>query len=87
MDQQQVFDAEVERLIGFMSVLDPSEDDYKKSAESLRILCEARSKKRGFIIEPETIFVEACKLLAIWTMLNHERLNVITTKAIGFVRK
>lgn len=87
MDQQQIFDAEVERIIALLSVMDPTTDEYKKAVESLKVLCEARSKKRGHAIDPEVVFIEICKLVAIAWIINHEKLHVITTKAVGFVRK
>jgi hypothetical protein len=81
------FDEEVERVLNLMSDLDPTGDDYKKAVESLKTLCEARSKKPAFPIDLETILMVGSNLLAVVLILQHERLNVISTRAIGFIRK
>ena len=85
--QQSPFDKEVDRLISLMSELDPTGDDYRKAAESLKILCEARAKKPAFPVDPEVIITAGVNLLGILLILQHERLNVISTRAISFVRK
>lgn len=86
-NRQKLFDAEVDRLLDLMSNMEPSTDDYKKVVESLKTLCEARSKKPALIIEPETVVTALSSLLGIVLILQHERLNVVTSRAISFVRK
>ena len=85
--QQTPFDREVDRILGLMSHIDPTKDDYKKAAESLKLVCEARAKKAALPIEPEVVITAAANLLGIVLILQHERLNVVTSRAIAFVRK
>lgn len=85
--QQNPFDREVERLLGLMSELDPTTDDYKKAVEALKTLCEARSKKPAFPIDLEMLIQSFTSILGIVLILNHERINVVTSRAIGFVKK
>lgn len=87
MDQQNPFDTEVDRILGLMSAIDPTSEDYGKAAESLKTVCEARAKKPAFPIDPEVIIGAAVNLLGIVLILQHERLNVISSRAIQFVRK
>lgn len=81
------FEKEVDRILGLMSEMDPSHEDYAKAAESLKTVCEARAKKPAFPIDPEVIIGAAVNLIGIVLILQHERLNVVTSRAISFVRK
>lgn len=38
-------------------------------------------------IDPNTVILSATNLVGILLIINHERLNVITTKALGFILK
>jgi hypothetical protein len=88
MDRQQnPFDTEVDRILGLMSVMDPTSDEYSKAADSLKTVCEARSKKPSFPVDPEVVIAAAVNLVGIVLILQHERLNVVTSRAISFVRK
>ena len=46
-----------------------------------------KESKIPFGIKPETLALIAANLAGIALILGHERLNVVTTKAIGFVSK
>lgn len=85
--KKRPIDQEVDRLIGLMSQLDPSHKDYRKAAESLKTICEARSKKSSFPVDPEMLIAAGINLLGIVLILNHEHLNVITSKATMLIRK
>ena len=85
--KQKPFDKEVDRILALMSNMEPSSEDYKKAAESLKTLCEARAKKPAHLIEPEAIVAALSSLLGIVLILQHERLHVVTSRAISFVRK
>ena len=87
MDQQNPFNREVDRILGLMSEMEPSSEDYAKAAESLKTICEARAKKPGFPIDPEVIITAVVNILGIVLILNHERLDVVTSRAISFVKK
>lgn len=84
---QNPFDTEVDRILGLMSEMDPTHVDYAKAAESLKTVCEARAKKPAFPVDPEVIIAAAAQILGIILILQHERLNVVTSRAINFVRK
>jgi hypothetical protein len=86
-NQQKPFDKEVDRILGLMSEMDPSHDDYTRTAESLKTVCEARAKKPGFPVDPEVLITATVNLIGIMLILQHERLHVVTSRAISFVRK
>ena len=77
---------EVDRVVSSLSKIDPFEEDYTKGVQNLKTLCEARSKKPGLLIEPDVLIAAAVNLLGIVLILRHEQFNVVTTKAMTFIR-
>jgi len=86
-NDQYTFDDEVNRILNRMRDIDPTEEDYQKAAQGLKTLCEARGKKPAFPVDLEVLITAGVNLLGIVLILNHERLSVVTSKAIAFVRK
>jgi hypothetical protein len=56
-------------------------------SKSLDIETKKREMKIPFGIKPETVVTVAANLIGIALVLNHEKLNVVTSKAFGFVTK
>lgn len=80
-------DLEVDNVISKLSNMDPSSAEYTTAVQNLKTLMEARSKKPARLIEPEVVATVGGSFASVIAILFHERLNVITTKAIGFVIK
>lgn len=59
---------------------------WKKILEIEKLLNEIRKPKRNFKLDKEWIPVIG-SLMSILLIMNHEKLDVITTKALGFVKK
>ena len=55
--------------------------------KSLDIETKKREMKIPFGIKPETVVLVTANLIGIALVLNHEKLNVVTSKAFGFVSK
>lgn len=53
----------------------------------LDIETKKREMKLPFGLKPETVAVVAANLVGIALVLHHEKLNVVTSKAFGFVSK
>lgn len=81
------FDAEVERILNKLEALDPKTEDYQSTVENLRVLCEARSKKPGRLIEMDTFLIVGGNILLGVMILGFERFNVITSKAFTLIRR
>lgn len=68
-------------------------DDKQRTAElnaeviELDIEDKKRQMKLPLGLKPETVAIIAANLLGIGLILQHERLNVVASKAIGFVSK
>jgi len=86
MEQKNAISVEVDRVVEFLSKIDPDEENYTKSVQNLKTLCEARSKKPGAIIEPEVLIASVTNLLSIVLVLRHEQFNVVATRAMSFIR-
>lgn len=85
MDKNDI-SVEVDRVVEFLSKISPSEDDYTTGVQNLKTLCEARAKKPGTLIEPDVLIAAVVNLLGIVLILRHEQFNVVTTKAMTFIR-
>lgn len=79
-------DGEIDRIILWLSNLDPTSEEYRAGAESLRLMTEARSKKR-FPIEPEILATGVFQLVSILLVLNHERFMSIGSKSLMFIKR
>lgn len=86
MEPKNNISIEVDRVVDFLSNIDPSDDDYTNSVQNLKTLCEARSKKPGALIEPEVLIAAAVNIVGIVLILRHEQFNVVTTRAMSFIR-
>lgn len=80
-------DLEIEHVLNGMRQMTIGSKEYQQAAESLRTLYEAKGIKNPSIISADTLISAGANLLGILLVINHERLNVLTTKAFGMVRK
>lgn len=86
MEPKNNISVEVDRVVAFLSNIDPNSEEYTQAAQNLKTLCEARAKKQAAIIEPEVLITVCANLLGIVLILRHEQFNVVTTKAMSFIR-
>jgi len=77
---------EVDRVVLYLSSQDPDSESYTHAVQNLKTLCEARAKKAASTIEPEVLITAGVNLLGIVLILRHEQFNVVTTKAMSFIR-
>ena len=78
-------DEEIERLVHQLGCMNPEQPEYAKTADNLKILCEARSMKNDRSISSEALLAVAANLIGILVILNFEKTGVITTKALSFL--
>jgi len=65
---------------------DPTSDEFAKIVDQLEKLHKMLPKKESWA-KPDTLIPVIGNLAGIVAILNFERANVITTKALGFVMK
>lgn len=67
--------------------MDPKSKEYATVVENLDTLYSIKKEEKGGTISKEAIAGIVANLLGIGLILGHERLHVISTKALGFVFK
>ena len=63
------------------------QQEAETELKKLDIRQRLKEMKLPFGMKPETVAIIAANLVGIALILNHERLNVVTTKAVTFVTK
>lgn len=85
--KEDPFDIEVNHILKQMASMEPESTDYKAAVDNLKTLTEARGQKTNSTISADTIVSGVVSLLGILLILNHEKLDVITSKSISFIPK
>lgn len=62
-------------------------EEYAASVDRLVKLYAIREANQPKKISPDTLVIVAANLLGIMIIVNHERMNVITSKALAFLPK
>lgn len=86
MENKDGFAAEIDHILQYLKTCTPNSEDYTDAVDNLKTLCEARSKKQAFLIEPEVLLAAGVNILGILLILRHEQFNVIASRAINFIR-
>lgn len=85
----KAIEAEIDALLLEMSTTPKDSDEYAKMSENLEQLMKAKGYERS---QPREIAEEYGKIalgciLPVVLILKHEEINVIATKAMGFIPK
>jgi len=79
------FDVEVNHILTHLNEQDPSSEEYKMAVDSLKVLVEA--KYATSIQLPWNEIIKAgAYLTATLLVINRERVDIITSKAFGWIR-
>lgn len=81
----KVMDEEIERLAAQLSTISSLSDDYATILNRLSILTKARAEKNEKAISMDALVNVGANIVGILLVLNYEKLNVITSKAITMV--
>lgn len=80
-------DGEIDRVLDWMKSEKPDSDEYTNMANNFKKLYEIKSINKNDRIKPDTIATVGCNLIGIWLILHYEEIDIITSKALGFVLK
>lgn len=87
--EKTLLEVEIDHVMSSMTNLDPVSKEYEDASKNLerlyKLKLEEDAKKAK--IEPSDLIGALTNLLDIGFIMNHERLHVLTTKALGFIRK
>lgn len=86
-DKRSNLQEAIDSALSVMSELEPFSDEYSAIASNLEKLYRARDLENIRGISPDTIAIIAGNLFGIGLILGYERMNVITSKALGFVMR
>jgi hypothetical protein len=86
-DKRTALEKEIDDLTATLQHIDPYTDEYRDRLESIERLSKLRdeNKKSKLRVSPDTMVVVAGNLAGILLILLHEKLHVISTKALNFV--
>lgn len=62
-------------------------EEYEKTMDRVSRLHKMKQDVKPATVSPDTLVVAATNLLGILLILRHERVDIITSKALGFVTK
>ena len=86
-DKRTALEKEIESLLKCMKNVEPDTEEYGRMSDNLETLYSAKGKDKPWRISPDTIFVGVVGLLQVGMILGHERLHVVTSKAMNYVFK
>ena len=78
---------EIDRLLEKLNTLDPKEEEYHKVLKNVDMLTDIKTKKGPMDVSVDTVISASASILGILMILHHEKANIITSKAIGFIFK
>lgn len=84
-DKRTELEKEIDDVIHQMNEWSAETEQYSKMADQLLKLYEAKSHERQRQVSADTLAVIAGNLIGIGLILNFEKLDIITSKALGFV--
>ena len=79
-------DTEIERIKGDLAFEETGSEEYEHKLRNLVTLYELNRKKK-LNVSGDTVVMATVNLLGILLILKHERLNVVSSKALSFVNK
>jgi hypothetical protein len=66
---------------------EPETDRYAQMSTQLERLYAIKNENRSRRVSPDTLATIVANLLGIGIIVGHERTHIVTSKALGFVRK
>lgn len=87
-DKRTTIDKEIDSVIEQMSLLSPSDEGYKDMAANLEVLMKGRSyNKDKNIVSKDVLVTCIFGVVQILIIVGYEQMNVMGSKAVGFVTK
>lgn len=80
-------DEEINRLFVELSNVAPSSDEYGCIVSRIETLSKLKTSSQKSTVSADTVAIIAGNLLGIALILGYEKVNVVTSKALGFVMK
>jgi len=85
LDKSRAFRVQMERLFEELGTLEVGTDEYKETLDRLDKLVSIN--KKSLIVPPETVALGIVNLVGILLVLNFERVGVVTSRALNFIKR
>jgi hypothetical protein len=82
---KRMLEAELERAIGHLRTVLSDSEEYAKMLTSVERLHSMTIEEKSSSVSKDTLAAVGANLLGILMIIKHERVNVITSKALSFV--
>lgn len=82
-----LMDKEIERLTALLGTVNPVSEDYATIVNRLATLTKARAERNERAISMDALLTVGANILGMLLVLNYEKLNVISSKAISMAWK
>lgn len=83
----QLLNETIERVMQDMKSEEPNTEKFAQMREQLTELYKIRNETRSRRVSPDTLATIGANLLGIGIIVGHERTHIVTSKALGFIRK
>lgn len=77
----------IDSLLNEMAALNGDDAEYAKMADQLEKLYKLKAIDKPEKVSPDTLALIAGNLAGIIMIVGYERANVVTSKALGFIRQ
>lgn len=82
---QRMIEQDLEHILAMLPITQPDSQEYAKLLTSAERLYGMLDRPKSTPISRETLVTVGANLLGILLIIKHEDVNVITSKALGFV--
>ncbi len=84
-DEKEKLEKEIKAILSILEEYDPGTEEYAIILDKLERLYELKKEESKIPINLDSLIVVCGNLLGIVLILNYERLNVITSKAVSLL--
>lgn len=85
--KEYTIDTEIEHILSYMAKLSPDSKEYSNCALNLETMYKAKTASGSGKVCWDTVIAAGTGILQVGMIIWHERLNVISSKALGYVFK
>jgi hypothetical protein len=86
-ETESMLDAEIARALVKLKDLDSDAKEYGELLERIAKLHKLKTEEQSEKISPNNALLVAANVFGILSIIHHERIGVITSKAMGFIIK
>lgn len=77
----------IDELVASLKSMDVTDPKYSATIDQIDKLSKIANSQKKQSFSPDAVLAAGVNLLGIVLIMNHERLHVVTTKALGFIVK